>query len=375
MDLQLIVHQVQREQARRLANSVSLTTAAYNAPTSLPASSPAPFPSGLPCSGFSSAGPWAFERKKAHKVAKVPGKSLHRRSNSAIWHAKKPGVSTSTVALAAPAAPSAVYPSAMVAPAAYSQQAALQLVGVSPARAIAYGVPTSAPAITYYPYVVPAAPAIAYAVPASPAIAMWSSTTFFGPPRATSSKRPAPAAPITAPPAKSMRPYSNPYTVFCQEQRPFLPEGLRNSVREQILGQQWRELSKPERAKYQVGGSEPPYTVFRQEQRPFLPEGLRNSVREQTLGQQWRELSKPERAKYQVGGSKPPAPTPAPEPAPASPPAPALAPASALQPPALIAPAPAPPTAPTPPPTTSMISNAPASTGLELLSTAALSMA
>eukprot|EP00964_Phaeocystis_antarctica_P146449 scaffold112715_cov63-Phaeocystis_antarctica.AAC.3 len=38
------------------------------------ASSPAPFPSGLPCSGFSSAGPWAFERKKAHKVAKVPGR-------------------------------------------------------------------------------------------------------------------------------------------------------------------------------------------------------------------------------------------------------------------------------------------------------------
>eukprot|EP00964_Phaeocystis_antarctica_P040679 scaffold23265_cov59-Phaeocystis_antarctica.AAC.3 len=334
MDLQLIMHQVRREQARRLvAYSVSLTTAAYNAtlPASLPASSPAPspapIPSGLPCSSFSSAGPWAFEHEKAHKVAKVPGKSLHRRSNSAIWHAKKPGVSTIKVALAAPAAPSAVYPSAMVAPAAYSQQAALQLVGVSPARAIAYGVPTSAPAITYCPYVVPAAPAIAYAVQAAPAIAMWSSTTFFGPPRATSSKRPAPAAPITVPPAKSMRPYSNPYTVFCQEQR------------------------------------------------PFLPEGLRNSVREQTLGQQWRELSKPERAKYQVGGSEPPAPTPAPEPAPASLPAPALAPASALQPPALIAPAPAPPPAPTPPPTMSMISNAPASTGLELLSTAALSMA
>ena len=331
----LIIHQVQREQARRLAYSVSLTTAAYNAtlPASLPASSPAPspapIPSGLPCSGFSSAGPWAFEHKQAHTVAKVPGKSLHRRSNSAIWHAKKPGVSTISVALAFPAAPSAVYPSAMVAPAAYSQQAALQLVGVSPAPAIAYGVPTSAPAITYYPYVVPAAPAIAYAVPASPAIAMWSSTTFFGPPRATSSKRPAPAAPITAPPAKSMRPYSNPYTVFCQEQR------------------------------------------------PFLPEGLRNSVREQTLGQQWRELSKPERAKYQVGGSEPPAPTPALEPAPAPPPAPALplAPASALEPPAPIAPAPAPPPAPTPPPTMSMISNAPASTGLELLSTAALSMA
>ena len=46
MDLQLIIHQVmqddlqliRQEQARRLAYSVSLTTAAYNAPTSLPAS-------------------------------------------------------------------------------------------------------------------------------------------------------------------------------------------------------------------------------------------------------------------------------------------------------------------------------------------------
>ena len=325
MDLQLIIHQVmqddlqliRQEQARRLAYSVSLTTAAYSAPTSLPAS----FPPGLPCSGFSSAGPWAFEHKQAHTVAKVPGKSLHRRSNSAIWHAKKPGVSTISVALAFPAAPSAVYPSAMVAPAAYSQQAALQLVGVSPARAIAYGVPTSAPAITYYPYVVPAAPAIAYAVPASPAIAMWSSTTFFGPPRATSSKRPAPAAPITAPPAKSMRPYSNPYTVFCQEQRPVLPAGLRNSARERTLGQLWRELSKPEQAKYKIRRAEPP--------------------------------------------------DPAPAPTSVSARAPAPSPAPALEPPPPIVSAPA----PAPSPTISIASNPSATTGLELLSAAALSVA
>ena len=246
---------------------------------------------------------------------------LHRRSASAIWHEQKPGVSTSAVALAGPAASSAaLYPSAMVAPAAYSQQAALQLAGVSPAPAIAYGVPTAAPAIAYYPYYyfVPAAPAIAYAVPAAPAIAMGSSTTFFGPPRATSSKRPAPAAPIAAPPAK--RSYSNPYTVFCQERRPFLPTGLRNSLRERSLGHMWRELSKPEQAQYKVGGSELP------------------------------------------------APAPAPEPAPVPPPAPVLAPApalaSTLEPPAPIAPAPA----PAPP-------NAPARSGLELLSTAALSMA
>ena len=347
MDLQLIIHQVmqddlqliRQEQARRLAYSVSLTTAADNAPTPLPASSlalsPASFPPGLmPCSGFSSAGPWVFEHKVAHTVAKGPAVEasfalyLHRRSASAIWHEKKPGVSTNAVALAGPATPSAaLYPSAMVAPAAYSQQA-LQLAGVSPAPAIAYGVPTSAPAIAYYPngvyypLVVPVAPAVAYNAPAAPAIAMSSSTTCFRPPRATSSKRPAPAAPTAPPPAK--RSYSNPYTVFCQERRPFLPTGLRNSARERSLGHMWRELSKPEQAKYKVGGSEPPAPEL-------APE---------------------------------PAPSPPSAPAPAAAPAPAPAPASALEPPAPIAPAPA----PAPP-------NAPAASGLELLSTAALSMA
>eukprot|EP00964_Phaeocystis_antarctica_P146447 scaffold112715_cov63-Phaeocystis_antarctica.AAC.1 len=227
-------------------------------------------------------------------TVKLPGGRLHRRSASAIWRAEKPAVVT----------PAAYY----------SQQAALQFARMSPA-----------PAIAYFPYVVPTAPAIA----------MWSSTISFGSPRATSSKRPAPpkkpalkrpaaATPTAPPPAKSMRPYSNPYTVFCQEQRPVLPEGLRNSVREQTLGQMWRELSKPEQAKYKVGGSEPP--------------------------------------------------APAPAPASVSAPAPAPSPAPAPAPPSPIAPAPS----SVPSPTVLTIPNpltTSTTTGLELLSTAALSVA
>ena len=231
-------------------------------------------------------------------TVKLPGGRLHRRSASAIWQAENQ-------------TPAAYY----------SQQAALQLARMSPALAIAY-----------FPYVVPAAPAIAYAVPAAPAIAMWSSTISFGPPRAISSKRlaqpkrpalkrSAAAAPTTAPPAKSTRPYSNPYTVFCQEQRPVLPAGLRNSARERTLGQLWRELSKPEQAKYKVRRAEPP--------------------------------------------------DPAPAPTTVSAPAPAPSPAPALEPPPPIVSAPA----PAPSPTISIASNPSATTGLELLSAAALSVA
>ena len=179
----------------------------------------------------------------------------------------------SVVPLPAPATPAALYQSAMMA--AYSQQAALQFAGVPPAPAIAYYpyVVPAAPAAYAVPaappvaYAVPAAPAFAYAVPytAEPAIAMWSgSPVSFGPSRATSSgsgspratifKRPAPAAQTAAQPAKTLKPYTSPYTAFCREQRQFLPTGLRNSVREQTLGQLWRELPKPERAKYMVGG-------------------------------------------------------------------------------------------------------------------------
>ena len=241
-------------------------------------------------------------------TVRVPGGGVHSRSAWAVWNAAP-----------SPAA------SAMVSPAAYFQQAALQLAGVSQAPAIPYS-PYTVPAAPAIVYAVPAAPAVAYAVPAAPAIAMWSSTIFFGPPRAINPKRPAPADPTAAPPAKSIKRYSSPYLVFCQEQR------------------------------------------------PFLPTNLRNSVREQTLGQLWRELSKHEQAKYKVGRSELPAPASAPEPVPAPAPAPAPVPAPALKPyffPALIAFVPA----PAPSPTASMALSPLATTGLELLSTAALSAA
>ena len=69
--------------------------------------------------------------------------------------------------------------------------------------------------------------------------------------RATSSaptKKRAPPGSAAAPRAKKV--YSNPYTVFCQEQRPLLPRSLRNSQREWTLGQMWKSLPDEERAKY-----------------------------------------------------------------------------------------------------------------------------
>ena len=56
-----------------------------------------------------------------------------------------------------------------------------------------------------------------------------------------------------APPGSAAAPkkvYSNPYTVFCQEQRPLLPRSLRNSQREWTLGQMWKSLPDEEKAKY-----------------------------------------------------------------------------------------------------------------------------
>ena len=242
------------------------------------------------------------------RVAVVPGGGFPCRSARVVWNA----------------APCPATSAMVTTPAAYFQQAALQLAGVSQAPAIPYS-PYTVPAAPAIVYAVPAAPAVAYAVPAAPAI-VWSSTIFFGPPRAINPKRPAPAAPTAAPPAKSIKPYSSPYAVFCQEQR------------------------------------------------PFLPRNLRNSVREQTLGQLWRRLSKHEQAMYKVGGSELPAPASAPEVVPAPAPAPAPVAAPALKPyffPALKAFVPA----PAPSPTASMALNPLATTGLELLSTAALSAA
>ena len=109
---------------------------------------------------------------------------------------------------------------AIPSPAAYSQQAALQLASdppVCPAPVIAYRVPTSTPAVAYYP--------TSGWAPAAPALTMWSSAIFLGPPRAAPPRatsdtscnemtagrwRPASAA---APPAKkSKKPVKKPRT-------------------------------------------------------------------------------------------------------------------------------------------------------------------
>jgi len=74
--------------------------------------------------------------------------------------------------------------------------------------------------------------------------------------------------------------------------------------KEKILSQQWKGLSKPEKASYKVSGIErrnrarSPYNAFCQAQRPLLPPDLRNSQREKALGQQWAALTRAEKAKY-----------------------------------------------------------------------------
>ena len=49
--------------------------------------------------------------------------------------------------------------------------------------------------------------------------------------------------------------YTSPYHVFCREQRPLLPAGIRlkNSDREKVLGQMWKELSPDGREAYEQG--------------------------------------------------------------------------------------------------------------------------
>ena len=47
--------------------------------------------------------------------------------------------------------------------------------------------------------------------------------------------------------------YTSPYHVFCREQRPLLPAGLKNAGREKAMGQMWKELTQAERAAYQQG--------------------------------------------------------------------------------------------------------------------------
>ena len=58
------------------------------------------------------------------------------------------------------------------------------------------------------------------------------------------------AAASAAAPAFKKRAYLRPYNEFCQKVRPLLPERLRNSERERLLGAAWKELSDDDRQKY-----------------------------------------------------------------------------------------------------------------------------
>ena len=72
-----------------------------------------------------------------------------------------------------------------------------------------------------------------------------SRVTSFVPP-----KRPSPPTKAPAPPAKKA--YTNPYLVFCREQRPLLPPSLNNKEREKRLSIQWKALSVAEKAVYRA---------------------------------------------------------------------------------------------------------------------------
>ena len=105
----------------------------------------------------------------------------------------------------------------------------------------------------------------AQALPAASASAMGPSGQVPAPSRVTSFavpfKRSAPPTSAPAPPAKKA--YTNPYLVFCREQRPLLPPSLSNKEREKSLSMQWKALSAAEKAVYraqslQVGGAPAP---------------------------------------------------------------------------------------------------------------------
>ena len=109
-------------------------------------------------------------------VVEVSHGGLNRPSASAIRHAGTPGASYNAQARANSTVLSRA---ALPSPAAYSQQAALQLASdppVCPAPAIAYRVPTSTPAVASYP--------TSGWAPAAQALTTWSSAIFLGPPRA-----------------------------------------------------------------------------------------------------------------------------------------------------------------------------------------------
>ena len=148
---------------------------------------------------------------------------------------------------------------------AHSQQAASQLEEASPLERQWSGSEAAAPL-----------PLVAYALPVAPAGATWLPNPFPAPPRFTSfvpSRRPA------TPTSSEKGLYSNPYVIFCQEQRPFLPTGLRNAERERYLGRMWKALSEEEKARYKGR------TVKAPDPAPSMEPAVRQSSGPLTTGQ------------------------------------------------------------------------------------------
>lgn len=138
------------------------------------------------------------------------------------WLATSAGLANSAAALQAPSRSTVLTNAVVCAWRAQSEQAALQLKASSSLN-------------------------VACTMPAASAL----TTGSFLPPSVTSYVPPRGSAPPNSTPVSpAKRAYMTPYTRFCQEQRPYLPTNLCNSVREKTLGVQWKLLSKAEKDQY-----------------------------------------------------------------------------------------------------------------------------
>ena len=142
------------------------------------------------------------------------------------WLATSAGLAYSAAALQAPSRSAVLTNAVVCAWRAQSEQVALQLKTSS-------------------------SPNVACTMPAASALTTGSFLPLPAPPSVTSYVPPRGSAPPNSTPVSpAKRAYMTPYTRFCQEQRPYLPTNLCNSVREKTLGVQWGLLSKAEKDRY-----------------------------------------------------------------------------------------------------------------------------
>ena len=142
------------------------------------------------------------------------------------WLATSAGLANSAAALQAPSRSAVLTNAVVCAWRAQSEQAALQLKASSSLNVACTMPAASAPTTgAFLPLPAPL------------------SVTSYVPPRGS-------APPNSTPVSPAKRAYMTPYTRFCQEQRPYLPTNLCNSVREKTLGVQWKLLSKAEKDQY-----------------------------------------------------------------------------------------------------------------------------